>query len=282
MKRFVCGLHKRIQSWKHSVTLRYQAITIRVGSARLSRSRFSKMLSLLVTSHRTTPPHRTSKRTDPLQDEIDVFALERHRVSALPNGERNFHIFYQLLRGHVELSMLLLHNDPTQYAYLNTQNGANPHTVDSISDESDFVDVERAFAVFGFTEDHKQAIHRIVAAVLLLGNIQFRPSSVLESLEQVIVADTVLCQSPSSSAFQLTHCRRCTSAWSHRESAVTLSYIPFNQHRRQAHCKLDRRSVRHRWRLSSKVIAIVPAQRSLVQRLSRTSTVQQHVQLDRE
>lgn len=58
-------------------------------------------------------------------------------------GERNYHIFYQLIAGldaHPELKSLLFLESPSAFAYTN-QSGVDH--IDGVSDETDFEEVSK-------------------------------------------------------------------------------------------------------------------------------------------
>uniref|UniRef100_A0A8C1VCD6 Myosin Ic, paralog b n=1 Tax=Cyprinus carpio TaxID=7962 RepID=A0A8C1VCD6_CYPCA len=105
----------------------------------------------------------------PVGGHIINYLLEKSRVVHQSHGERNFHIFYQLIEGGEDdlLRRLGLEKNAQQYQFLVK---GNCPKVSSINDRNEWKIVRKALSIIGFTDDE---LLNIIASVLHLGNVQY-------------------------------------------------------------------------------------------------------------
>jgi myosin heavy subunit len=103
--------------------------------------------------------------------EVVNYLLEKSRVVTQSSGERNYHIFYQLLSGADDsFTRRCGLASPDQYAYLN-QCGC--YTIEEVDDAKDFCEVQEAMQTLQFSDDLQTQMLQIIAAILHMGNITF-------------------------------------------------------------------------------------------------------------
>uniref|UniRef100_A0A182K4S7 Myosin motor domain-containing protein n=1 Tax=Anopheles christyi TaxID=43041 RepID=A0A182K4S7_9DIPT len=99
---------------------------------------------------------------------ITQYLLEKSRIVTQAAGERNYHVFYELLGGLSESERMkygLLEAD--KYFYLN-QGGS-----DCAPGRMDWASLQSAMQVLGVTENEREGIVKVLASVLHLGNVYF-------------------------------------------------------------------------------------------------------------
>ena len=105
---------------------------------------------------------------------ISNYLLEKTRITQQIEGERNYHIFYQLFAGaRTELlNRLGLESGPSCFKYL-----GNRTSPKSKNDLNDFQETMDCLTRIGLTEDEQENVFAIAAAVLHLGNVTFKESA---------------------------------------------------------------------------------------------------------
>ena len=103
------------------------------------------------------------------------YYLERNRVSAVPSGERNFHIFYYLVAGASPEERQHLHLlDKTTYRYLGQRATTAVRRNGGRDDDGQrFDQLKIALKTIGFSKRHVAQTCQLLAAILHLGNLEF-------------------------------------------------------------------------------------------------------------
>ncbi|KAK6205451.1 P-loop containing nucleoside triphosphate hydrolase protein [Scheffersomyces amazonensis] len=100
---------------------------------------------------------------------IDYYLLEKSRVVHQNKDERNYHIFYQFLKGYDQLANFGLNKDISTYKYLEN----SLVTIAKVDDFKDFNLLVEAFKIVGFSNDEINHIFQLLAIILHLGNLEF-------------------------------------------------------------------------------------------------------------
>ncbi|EES03165.2 hypothetical protein BDA96_03G215100 [Sorghum bicolor] len=109
---------------------------------------------------------------------IRTYLLERSRVCQINSPERNYHCFYFLCAAPPEETQRYKLSDPRSFHYLNQSSCIE---VDGINDAEEYLATRRAMDIVGINEEEQEAIFRVVAAVLHLGNINFAKGTEIDS-----------------------------------------------------------------------------------------------------
>ena len=102
---------------------------------------------------------------------IQTYLLEKSRVVGQGKGERNFHIFYQLITGSDnETKQKLFLTKAGDYNFLK---GGDCLVVPSQDDKKEFEHTKEAMNVIGIDSEEQDGIFRVIAAIMNLGNVEF-------------------------------------------------------------------------------------------------------------
>ncbi|XP_045467548.1 unconventional myosin-Ia [Harmonia axyridis] len=152
------------------------------GNARTMKndnaSRFGKFLDI-----------QFDYKGDPVGGYLTHFYLDKARVTNLNVGDRNFHIFYQLLSGsdiHL-LKSLKLQRNVEHYSILQIEGHQSTQ-----SDEEDrklFIYTKSALNILGFSNEKVVDIFRIIAVILKLGNLQFVPCNNIDGTDGCVICN---------------------------------------------------------------------------------------------
>ncbi|XP_063946435.1 myosin-2 [Daucus carota subsp. sativus] len=135
------------------------------GNAKTSRndnsSRFGKLIEIYFSATGTICGAK-----------IQTFLLEKSRVVQLAQGERSYHIFYQICAGASSVLKEKLNlKAASEYKYLNQSSRL---VVDNVNDAEKFAQLMEALNTIHLSEEDQQHAFEMLAAVLWMGNISFQ------------------------------------------------------------------------------------------------------------
>jgi len=139
------------------------------GNARTIRndnsSRFGKFIEIQFTS-----------RGKLVGASVDSYLLEKVRLINQSDGERNYHIFYELLagaNGSERKSLMLGTKGPQDFRMTNSESETYKRR-DGVRDDSTFAALKKAMVTMGFNPEEQLDILGIVSSLLHLSNITFQ------------------------------------------------------------------------------------------------------------
>ncbi|CAM9661074.1 unnamed protein product, partial [Chrysoparadoxa australica] len=117
------------------------------------------------------------------------YLLEKSRVVQQSQGERNYHIFYEMVAAAEEdpyLRKTLRLEACEQFNYL-SQSGVT--RIEGVVDENDYDEVLNAMEVLKFNDEEINSMWPVLAAILHFGNIRFTDKKTVDRDEDAKVVD---------------------------------------------------------------------------------------------
>lgn len=156
---------------------------------------------------------------------IVSYLLEKSRVTQRDPKERNYHVFYQLLRGLPSdgLEEYEMTRNTRDYRFLVAT--GDEEAID-LNDFRNFNELHQSFLTMGFTKEEISQIYKLTLGVLELGNVVFRPSrdgesSEISNMDPVHRAAKKLGVNPDILGYSLCH-RSIESGHKTRKSITTI------------------------------------------------------------
>ncbi|CAL5427366.1 unnamed protein product [Camellia sinensis] len=134
------------------------------GNAKTSRNDNSSRFGKLIEIHFS----ETGKISGAM---IQTFLLEKSRVVQCAEGERSYHIFYQLCAGApLALGEKLNLKSANEYKYLRQ---SNCYSISGLDDAEQFRIVMEALDIVHVSKEDQESVFKMLTAVLWLGNVSF-------------------------------------------------------------------------------------------------------------
>lgn len=166
--------HKSQESWVEQQIIEANTILESFGNAKTIRnnnsSRFGKFIQVYFDDNNQI-----------YGASFNHYLLEKSRIARQSQGERNYHIFYELLKGATQQERqqfkLLTAN---QYYYLSQSTSVD---IDGVNDAQNFSQLKLAMQVMNFDPNFQNIVYRVLGAILSIGNIVFIESADKEAVQ---------------------------------------------------------------------------------------------------
>ena len=144
-------------------------------------SRFGKFINLFIDAEKNEISYYTTK----------TYLLEKNRVVDYLHGDRSFHIFYAIMKYLPDEIKQRCHfiDDFEEYNYL----GDSVHFKTLMNDKLVYDGVLRTFDIFELSDEIVEAIWKLLAFVLAVGNLEYIMSDEEDGSKQLDHSD---CNNP--------------------------------------------------------------------------------------
>ncbi|KAJ3266899.1 cytochrome c oxidase subunit 1 [Chytriomyces hyalinus] len=157
--------HTSSVSWIHQQILEANTVLESFGNAKTSRnnnsSRFGKFIQV-----------QLDGKARIVGSNITSYLLEKSRVAKQAKSERNYHVFYELLKGSNEEEVKEYNlKEPEFFAYL-SQSGCTE--IPGVDPRTKFEGLKFSLTVLNISSEETDGILRALSAILWLGNVCFK------------------------------------------------------------------------------------------------------------
>ena len=141
------------------------------GNAKTLRNNNSSRFGKLIRIHFARPAAGSTISPSIVGAGLSTYLLEKSRVASQSEGERSYHVFYQLCAGASEAERKRLRLRASDG--FKSISGGNCHTIAGVDDAAMYGTLCKAMSCVGLSETETSAAMDVVASILWLGEVQF-------------------------------------------------------------------------------------------------------------